>query len=100
MARGDRTPRVVRRTDSMVRTRPLRPAESDSTAHVDPRLAVSVIESKDLALARTPHELASQLEALTGGTEQSHGAATARHARRLNWVRENLFRGCCSFRSQ
>jgi hypothetical protein len=51
---------------------------------------VAVIECKDLALARTPQELASQLEGLTGGPKQSHGAATARHARRLNWVGENL----------
>jgi hypothetical protein len=51
---------------------------------------VTVIECKDLALARTPQELSSQLEALTGGTEQSQGTATTRHARRVNWVRENL----------
>ena len=51
---------------------------------------VTVIECKDLALARTPQELASQLEGLTGDTEQSQGTARARHARRLSWVRENL----------
>jgi hypothetical protein len=51
---------------------------------------VAVIECKDLALARTPQELANQLEGLTGATEDTQGAATARHARRLNWVRENL----------
>jgi hypothetical protein len=51
---------------------------------------VAVIECKDLALARTPQELANQLEGLTGITEDTQGAATARHARRLNWVRENL----------
>lgn len=51
---------------------------------------VAVIECKDLALARTPQELASQLEGLMGGTEQFQGTATARHVRRLNWVRENL----------
>jgi hypothetical protein len=54
------------------------------------RHRVAVIECKDLALARTPQELANQLEGLTGITEDTQGAATARHARRLNWVRENL----------
>ena len=51
---------------------------------------VAVIECKDLALARTPQELSNQLEELTGTAEHSRGAAMARHARRLNWVRENL----------
>jgi hypothetical protein len=51
---------------------------------------VTVIECKDLALARTPQELSTQLEALTGTAEESQGAAMARHGRRVNWVRENL----------
>ena len=53
---------------------------------------VAVIECKNIALARTPQELAGQLESLTGtgGTEHTQGAAMARHGRRLKWVRENL----------
>lgn len=51
---------------------------------------VALIECKDLALARTPQELATQLEALTGGAGESQGAAMARHGRRVSWVGENL----------
>jgi hypothetical protein len=50
---------------------------------------IAVIECKDLALARTPQELASQLEGLTGITEESQGTATTRHSRRVSWVIEN-----------
>jgi hypothetical protein len=47
---------------------------------IDPaKHRATVIECKDLALARTPQELATQLEALTGTAEESQGAAMARH---------------------
>jgi hypothetical protein len=51
---------------------------------------VTAIECKDLALARTPQELSSQLEGLMGGAEHSQGALTTRHGRRLKWVSENI----------
>jgi hypothetical protein len=55
-----------------------------------PNRRIVVIECKDLALARTPQELANHLEGLAGRAGHESGSATARHARRVNWVRENL----------
>lgn len=58
---------------------------------IDPaKRKITAIECKDLALARTPQELSSQLEGLMRGAEHSQGAVTTRHGRRLNWVRENV----------
>ena len=58
---------------------------------IDPaKRKVTAIECKDLALARTPQELSSQLEGLMRGAEHSQGVFTTRHGRRVNWVRENV----------
>ena len=51
---------------------------------------ITAVECKDLALARTPQELSSQLEGLMGGAEHSQGALTTRHGSRVTWVRENV----------
>jgi hypothetical protein len=58
---------------------------------IDPaKRQVMAIQCKDLALARTPQELSSQLEGLMGEAERSQGVITTRHSRRVNWVGENL----------
>jgi hypothetical protein len=48
-----------------------------------------VIECKDLEVARTPQELANELETLFKGTRSNEAAAT-RHQLRAVWVTENL----------
>jgi hypothetical protein len=51
---------------------------------------LTAIECKDLALARTPQELANQLEGLMRGADNSEGRTVTRHGKRLVWVRQNL----------
>lgn len=51
---------------------------------------IAIVECKDLALARTPRELANQLQELTGAADEESGSAVARHARRVEWIRGNL----------
>lgn len=50
---------------------------------------VYVLECKNLAFARTPFELASEIRALTESTPQ-HRSMIEKHQRRVQWVRENL----------
>jgi hypothetical protein len=51
---------------------------------------LTAIECKDLALARTPHELANQLEGLMRGADNSEGRTVTRHGKRLVWIQQNL----------
>jgi hypothetical protein len=51
---------------------------------------LTAIECKDLALARTPQELANQLEGLMRGADNSEGRTVTRHGKRLIWIRQNL----------
>jgi hypothetical protein len=50
---------------------------------------IYVLECKNLASARTPFELASELRALTESTPR-HKSIIQKHQRRVQWVRENL----------
>ncbi|HUF09514.1 MAG TPA: hypothetical protein VMO47_09350 [Rhodothermales bacterium] len=50
---------------------------------------IQVTECKDLALARTPDELAHQLQALLPKDKHDRDAATVRHERRVAWVRDH-----------
>jgi hypothetical protein len=50
---------------------------------------IYVLECKNLAFARTPFELASELRALTESTPH-HKSIIEKHQRRVHWVRENL----------
>ncbi len=50
---------------------------------------IYVLECKNLAFARTPFELASELRALTESTPH-HKSIIQKHQRRVQWVRENL----------
>jgi hypothetical protein len=51
---------------------------------------LTAIECKDLALARTPQELANQLEGLMRGADDTEGRTVTRHGKRLIWIRQNL----------
>jgi hypothetical protein len=50
---------------------------------------IYVLECKNLAFARTPFELASEIRALTESTLH-HKSIIQKHQRRVQWVRENL----------
>jgi hypothetical protein len=56
----------------------------DARAH-----RIRAIECKDLALARTPDELAHQLEALFEHDDHDQPRAVKRHRRRVEWLREH-----------
>jgi len=47
------------------------------------------VEAKDLAVARTPAELANELAATFQSTDE-HQAAIDRHVERVEWLREHL----------
>lgn len=50
---------------------------------------IFVLECKDLAIARNPHEMANEIQTLIRGT--SNNASTIeKHSKRTNWVKENL----------
>jgi hypothetical protein len=50
---------------------------------------VYLLECKNLAFARTPFELASEIRAFTESTPQ-HKSMIEKHQRRVQWVKENL----------
>jgi hypothetical protein len=65
------------------------PGDIDVLAIDEERGRIYVLECKNLALARTPFELASELRALTESTPH-HRSMIEKHQRRVDWLRKNL----------
>jgi hypothetical protein len=65
------------------------PGDIDVLVFNTPSRTIYVLECKNLAFARTPFELASELRALTESTPH-HKSIIQKHQRRVQWVRENL----------
>jgi hypothetical protein len=53
------------------------------------RASIYVLECKNLAFARTPYELATELRALTESTDHNR-SLIAKHKRRVVWLKEHL----------
>lgn len=65
------------------------PGDIDALVIDVERGRIYVLESKNLAFARTPFELAAELRALTETTPQ-HRSIIEKHQRRVVWLRANL----------
>jgi len=62
------------------------PGDTDVLAADTRKRRLLLLECKDLAVARTPHEMANELEALFVGED----SALAKHGRRVAWFETNL----------
>jgi hypothetical protein len=65
------------------------PGDIDVLVIDQQRGKIYVLESKNLAFARTPFELAAELRALTESTEHSR-SMISKHQRRVAWLNEHL----------
>jgi len=65
------------------------PGDIDVLAFNTLTRTIYVLECKNLAFARTPFELASELRGLTESTPH-HKSIIQKHQRRVQWVTENL----------
>ena len=95
----DEVAKLIERPGRIVRVRisdfgevrmPLERGDIDVLAIDRAAKLLTAIECKDLALARTPQELANQLEGLMRGADNSEGKTVTRHGKRLIWIRQNL----------